>query len=92
MDIVKKENIRKIVVFGDSKQIIQKMRKGYNLGAANCKRLYNHISINNNTLHTAYYHILRKDNAFADKMEDQRTKYNLGIVSIRDQKHYKYVP
>ena len=68
------------------------MRKGHNHGAANYKRLYERISRNNTTLHTTYYHILRKNNAFADKMANKGTKNNLGIVSIRDQQHYKYLP
>ena len=92
MELVKKENIRKVIVFGDSKQIIQKMRKGYNSGAANYKRLYERISKMCTTLHVIYYHILRKNNGLADKMADQGVKNKLGIVSIRDKHHHKYVP
>ena len=43
IDLIKKENINKIIVFGDSKQIIQKMRTNNNTGATNCCRLYNCI-------------------------------------------------
>ena len=67
------------------------MKKGHNHGVVNCKILYERVSRNNTTLNATYYHILRKNNAFADKMENKGTKNNLGIVSIRDQQHYKYV-
>ena len=92
LELVKKENIKKIIVFGDSKQIIQKMRKGYNSCATNCKRLYEHIRKMGTTLHDTYYQILRKKNGLADKMENQGVKNKLGIVSIRDQHHHKNVP
>ena len=68
------------------------MRKGYNSGAANYKRLYERTSRMSTTLHVTYYHILRKNNGFADKMVNQGVKNKLGIVSIRDQHHHKYVP
>ena len=92
MELAKKENIRNIVVFGDSKQIIQKMRKGYNSGATNCKRLYEHISRMSITLHATFLHILRNNTSLVNKMENQGVKNKLGIVLIRYQHHHKHVP
>ena len=92
MELVKKENIIKVIVFGDSKQIIHKMRKGYKSGATNCKKLYKRIIRISTTLHVTYYHILRKNNGLVDKMANHGVKNKLGIVSIRDQNHHKHVP
>ena len=90
--LVQKENINKIIVFGDSKQFIQKMRNGRNVVATNCNRLYNQIIGMISNLQVTYYHILRQKNSLAEKMDNKGVKNKIGIVSIRDQTLLKHVP
>ena len=90
--LIKKENTNKIIVFGDSKQIIQKVRNGRNVGATNCSRLYNRIIGMSSNLQVTYYHILRQKNSLAEKMANKGVKNKIAFVSIRDQTFLKHVP
>ena len=86
-------NIAKIIVFGDPKHVIQKMRKGYNHGVVNCKRMYDRICCNNLALHASYYHILGGNNFIVDKLANQGVKKILGLVSIKGHHNYhKHIP
>ena len=90
--LVKKENINKIIVFWDSKQIIQKMRNGYNFSATNYKLLYECIIRLSSNLQVTYFHNLRHNNSLVDKMENKGVKNKIGIVSIREQTLHMHVP
>ena len=43
-------------------------------------------------LEVIYFHILQKNNGLANNMENRGVKNKMGIVSIRDQNHFKHVP
>ena len=81
-----------IIVFGDSRKIIHKIRSGRIDGAANYSRLHKRITKISSNLQVTYYHILRQNNSMADKMANKGVKNKLGIVSIRDKTYYKHVP
>ena len=86
-------NITKHIVFGESKQVIQKMRMNYRHGTANYRIICNHIHRNNPDLQATYFHILRGNNAIAEKLANQGFKNNLGLISIKGQPTYhKHVP
>ena len=91
IDLVQKENINRVIVFGDSKQIIQKVRNGHIDGAINCSHLHKRIIKMSSSLEISYYHILRKNNSLADKMANKGVKNKIGIVSIREQVFLKHV-
>ena len=81
-----------IIVFGDSKQIIQKMSNGRIDGATNCSCLHKRIIKMSSNLQVTYYHILRQNNSLADKMANKGVKNKIGIVSIGDQVFQTRVP
>ena len=57
----------RIVIFGNSRQVIYKMINGYTTGSIKCRRLYNRITpllLDN----YEFYHILQENNASADAL------------------------
>lgn len=69
------------------------MRIGYNHGAANCRRIYDHICRLTSYLQVTYFHILICNNTIASKFTNQCVKINLGIVTIKCQSNIRtHVP
>ena len=85
LDLVRKKNITNVIVLGDLKQVIQKMRSGYSQGVVRIRRIYDlvcHLSVN---LQITYFHILRGNNFEANNLANQGAKLEMGLALIKDQ-------
>ena len=93
MELVGQNNIAKLIVYGDAKKVIQKMRTDYKRGTTICRRIYDRIPFLNSDLQATYFHILKGNNTIANKLTNQGVKNKLGIVSIRCQPNFQnHVP
>ena len=52
----------KLLIFGDSRQIIQKMQLGYSKGTIRCKNNYDRITLLNIPPQVLFLHILKEKN------------------------------
>ena len=93
MNLLKQLNITKIIVFGDSKQVIHKMNNGNNRGMVKIKRIYERIQQVAREVQVSYIHILRGNNSEVDKLENQGAKLRIGSTKVKTiLSNYFYVP
>ena len=92
LDPIRKNNISNLIVFGDSKQVIQKMRTSYNHGTAKFRRIHNRIFCLSINIQVSYFHILKGNNIEADKFSNQGLRNELGIVTINGYKKFQTYP
>ena len=83
MNLVRKLNIAKVIVIGDSKQVIQKMNKGNSRGMIKTKRIYERIQHISGEVQATYIHILRGNNSEADKLANQGVKLGMGSIKVK---------
>ena len=68
--------IRKSIVIGDSRQVIQKMRHGYVKGKNRCKRIFKRISLINDIGEIMYPHLLWDNNEVVGNLANKGAKLN----------------
>ena len=86
LDPIRQNNISNLIVFGDSKQVIQKMRTGYNRCAAKFRIIYDRIHHLSTNPHVSFFHILRGNNIEADKLANQGVRNEMVLVTIKGYK------
>ena len=93
LELVKQLNITKIIVLGDSKQVIYKMINDYNKGAIKIKRIYECIRQVTANAQVSYLHILWGNNSETNKMENQGVKLKMASTKVEGNlNHIFYVP
>ena len=85
LDMVKKYKITKVLVMGDSKQVIHKMTAGYNQGVVKIRRIYERVRQISANMQIAFYHILRRNNSEAENFANQGDKLNIGLSIVKGQ-------
>ena len=85
--------ISSLLVFGDSRHVILKMKIGYPSGSIKCRRLYKRISQLHLSENIAYFHILRENNAKVDSLENRGASLPQGIILLNDDEaSVKHIP
>ena len=79
-EIITKLGIRKIVIIGDSRQVIENMRSGYTKGNIRCKRIYRRITFLSSKIKANFFHILWKNNGEVDLLANKGAILELGFV------------
>ena len=93
MNLIRQHKIAKIIVIGDSKQVIHKMNNGYNKGMVKIKRIYECVQQVIAEVQVSYIHILRGNNSEADKLENQGAKLRIGSTKVKGNlSNFFYVP
>ena len=93
LDLVRQNKIIKVVVMGDSKQVIQKMTSGYNQGAVKIRRIYEWVQEIFANIQISFCHILRSNNSKADNLANQGAKLKIGLAIVKGQiKNFNYIP
>ena len=93
MNLARQLNISKIVVLGDSKQVIHKMNNGFSKGVIKIKRIHNCIRQVTASVEVSYLHILRGHNSEADKLANQGAKLKIGTSKVKGNiNNICYVP
>ena len=86
------KNLRKVMIFGDSRHVIFKLINGYSSGSINCHHLYDKA----NPLMTKSYelfHILRHNNSAADALANMGASLPQGHYNLnRNTSITKLVP
>ena len=67
MKILASTDLSRTAIFGDSRNVIYKILKGYTIGSIKCRRLYDK-TIHILSKHYELYHILHTNNATADAL------------------------
>ena len=83
LDLINALTIPRLMVFGDSRQVIYKMIHGYPTGSINCKRLYDRISSHLSS-QVEFFHILRANNVLMHALANQGALLPQGYISIND--------
>ena len=93
LEMIDTRTITRLLIFGDSRQVILKMKTGYTLGSIKCRRLHSRITQLHLPESMDYYHILRANNAKADTMENKGVVLPQGtILSNDDEASFKHIP
>ena len=93
MDLVKQNKITKVIVMGDSKQVIHKMTAGYNQGVVKIRRIYEWVRQISANMQIAFYHILISNNSEEDNLANQGAKLKIGLSIVKGHlKKIIYVP
>ena len=93
MNLVRQLNITKIMVLGDSKQVIQKMNNESRRGMVKTRRIYERIQQVSGEVHVSYSHILRGNNSEADTLTNQGVKLKIGSAKVNGMlSNYFHVP
>ena len=79
LELAKQLNITKIIVLGDSKQVVYKMINGYNKGVVKIRRINERIQQVTANTQVSYIHILRGNNSEANKLANQGAKLKMGF-------------
>ena len=81
MEILANTDHSRIVIFGDSRQVIYKMINGYTSSSIKCRQLYDKIIpvLSNNY---ELYHILHANNASADALANIGASFPQGHYSL----------
>ena len=80
LHLIQDKKLQKVLVFGDSRNVIYKMIKGYPSGDIKCRRLYKKAKLLLSQP-IEFYHILRQNNKDADIMAN--------VGASLPQGHYK---
>ena len=85
-----KRIINKTIIQGDSRQVIQKMRRGYRNGNIRCRIIAWRISHHTAGLDLRFVHILRKNNVKVDSLANKGAKLDIGCILFQfdDLKHH----
>ena len=80
LQLIRDKNLRKVLLFGDSRHVIYKMINGYPSGDIKCRRLYKKAKLR---LPQSFevYHILRHNNKEADIMANIGANLSQGLYS-----------
>ena len=92
LHLIRDKNLRKVMVFGDSRHVIYKMINGYPSGDIKCRRLYKKAKL---LLPQSIeiYHILRQNNKEADIMANVGASLPQGHYSEDgDPPFFKVIP
>ena len=93
MNLLRQLNITKIIVIGDSKQVIQKMNNGNIRGMIKTKRIHECTQQVFGEVQASYIHILRRNNSEVNKLANQGAKLGIGSIKVRGiLTNYFYVP
>ena len=93
LEMIDAKSITRIIVLGDYLQVILKMRIGYHVGSIKCKRMHSMIQKLHLPESTDYYHILRENNAKANKMENKGASLSQGSIILNgEETSYKHIP
>ena len=85
LEMLDKRTISNMLVFGDSRHVILKMKTCYFSGSIKCRRLHNRIKQLPLPASIAYYHILRENNAKADSLENRGASLPQGSILLNDE-------
>ena len=93
LELMKQLNITKIIVLGDSKQVIYKMINLYNKGAVKIRRIYDCIRQVTTNAQDSCLHILRGNNSETYKLANQGAKLKMGFSKVKGNlNNIIYVP
>ena len=81
VEIIAKLGISRIVIIGDSMQVIQKMQTGYKNGNIRCKRIHRKIFQISSKIKISPFHILQENNGDADLLANKGALLEPGLVS-----------
>ena len=83
----------RLLIFGDSCQVILKMKIGYTTRSIKCRRLHSKISQLHIPESMDYYHILRANNVKANTMENKGSSLPQGTILLNDNEaSFKHIP
>ena len=68
LELIYSVSTSKLLVFGDSHQVIQKMQSGYSKASIKCKKKNYRITLLNLSPQVLFLHILRENNGQANKL------------------------
>ena len=81
LDLINVRAISRLLIFGDSRQVILKMITGYSSGAINYRILFDIIKLL--TMGSIeFFHILKENNAQADTLYNVGASLPQGLISI----------
>ena len=83
LDVVKQYKITKVLVMGDSKQVIHKMTAGYNQGVVKIRRIYERVRQISANMQISFYHILISNNSEEDNLANQGAKLKIGLSIVK---------
>ena len=85
--------ISSLIVFGDSRQVILKVKNGYPTGSIKCRRIYSRISLLHLPENTAFFHILRLNDAKEDSLANRGASLPQGSILLNDEEaSIKHIP
>ena len=82
IELMAKINIDKETIIGGSRQVIQKMQRGYRNGNTRCKRIVRRISQIIEGIDLSFVHILRGNNGKANSLANEGGKLEIGCVVL----------
>ena len=92
LHLIRSKKLRKVLIFGDSRNVIYKLINGYPIGAVKCRRLFDKAKL---LMSQSYedFHILRHNNIAADSMSNLGTRLPQGHYSQDGNHPYlKFIP
>ena len=87
LELIDWGSISKLLVFGDSRQVILKMQSGYSKGSIRCKKNYDRITLLNIPPHVLFLHILRGNNGQVNNLENIGDSMPQGSMVYNGQSH-----
>ena len=85
LEMIDQGSISNLLVLGDSRHVILKMRSGYFVRSINCRKYYNRISHLVLPTRTSFFHILRSNNAFVDSLANKGASLPQCAMLLNDQ-------
>ena len=86
-------SISSLLVFGDYRQVILKMKNRYTARSIKCRRICSKISQLHLPKNTTFFHILRVNNAKADSLANRGASLPQGSILLNDEAaSVKYIP
>ena len=93
LEMIDAKSITRLIILGDSRQVILKMKTGYPTGSIKCRRLHSRIHQLHLPDNIEYYHILRENNAKADIMANKGASLSQGSIILNgEETSYKHIP
>ena len=71
LEMIDAKSITRLIILGDSRQVILKMKIGYPTGSIKCRRLHSRIQQLHLPESIEYSHILKENNAKEEIMENK---------------------
>ena len=92
LQLIRDKKLRKVLIFGDSRNVIYKLINGYPTGAIKCRRLYKKAKLLMSQSFEVF-HILLHNNKEADKMANVGAGFPQGHYSQDGDPPYpKFIP